>query len=112
MSWFSIDTQDQAEEWMRVIAGFEDALRLYHHKPRSLTNKYWRYLHERTQGSIAALSSLLRESALDAIETGEEAVTVEVMNRQRTSLNHETPAQRKAARRTIEKARPRRKQAQ
>lgn len=78
---FSISTPARAKEWVGVIASMEAALLLYQHQPGSLTRHHGRYLHERTGGSIASLSSLVRESAIEAVNSGTEAITRDVMDR-------------------------------
>ncbi|MFI6997190.1 TniB family NTP-binding protein [Nocardia sp. NPDC050175] len=80
MSLYKINTQDQIEEWAKIIATLEDSLLLFKHEPYSLARRHWRYLHNRTGGSIASLSHLIRESASEAIRSGIEAITVPVMD--------------------------------
>ncbi|MER7455637.1 TniB family NTP-binding protein [Micromonospora sp. NPDC126480] len=77
---FQISTAEERREWASVVKAMEDALLLYRHEPRSLALKHWRYMHERTGGSIAGLAELIRESAIYACDTGVEAVTPELMN--------------------------------
>ena len=79
MSPFSITGTAGQQEWAAVVKAMEDALMLYQHKPGSLT-KLWRYLHDRTGGSICGLSDLIRESAIEAILTGDEAITRQLMD--------------------------------
>jgi hypothetical protein len=78
MTEFPIETVDEQREWANVIKTMEDSLALYQHQPKSLLAQ-WKYLHNRTAGSICALSDLIRESAIEAILSGEEAITRELM---------------------------------
>lgn len=77
---FALETKEQAQQWISVVQTLEDALVLYQHKPGSLTRRHWRYLHDRTGGSIAALHDLIRIGAVRAIRRGTEAVTRELLD--------------------------------
>ena len=79
MSEFKVKTDVEKTEWMRVVKAMEDSLALYRHRSGSLL-KLWKYLHDRTGGSICALSDLIRESAIEAIMGGEEAITRKLMD--------------------------------
>jgi hypothetical protein len=72
---FAIATAADRTEWVTVVKTLEDALVLYRHHPHSLARTHWRYLHERTGGSIAALHTLIRRAAIRAVRDGTEAVT-------------------------------------
>jgi hypothetical protein len=76
---FAITSTEGQLEWASVIKAMEQALALHHHEPGSLT-QLWRYLHERTGGSISGLSDLVRESAIEAILNGDEAITRKLMD--------------------------------
>jgi len=78
MTEFPIKTVGEQREWADVIKSMEDSLALYRHRPGSLL-KQWKYLHDRSAGSICALSDLIRESAIEAILNGEEAITRKLM---------------------------------
>ncbi|MFH9348166.1 TniB family NTP-binding protein [Kitasatospora sp. NPDC017646] len=67
-------------EWVATIKAFEDALSLYHHEP-GLLARLAPYLYDRTDGSISALSDLIRESAIEAVLSGKEAITRTLMDR-------------------------------
>lgn len=67
------------DEWKAMIATLEEALRLHHHKPNTLTRNA-KYLHQRTGGMIGSLSHLIRASAQMAIMEGEEAITRKLMD--------------------------------
>jgi hypothetical protein len=77
---FALDSKDQAEQWIGVVQTLEQAVVLYHHEPGSLARKHWRYLHERTAGSIAALHDLIRLAAVRAVRRGIEAITRELLD--------------------------------
>ncbi|MEV4921631.1 TniB family NTP-binding protein [Streptomyces roseoverticillatus] len=77
---FSIKTETDAREWALVIKGMEDALALFRHKTGMLAAQHWEYLHDRTNGSIASLSILIREAALEAVESGTERITKKMMD--------------------------------
>jgi hypothetical protein len=64
------------DEWKGLIATMEETLILHDHPPRSLV-KLDRYLHNRTDGMIGALSHAIRGAAIDAILNGTERVTKE-----------------------------------
>lgn len=61
-------------EWDGLVATLEDALRLHHHAPGSLT-ALASYLHQRTGGMIGSLSHLIRGAAIEAILDGSEKIT-------------------------------------
>ncbi len=63
-----------------MVATLENALVLYHYDHGSLARRHWRYLHERTGGSIAALHDLIRLAAVRAVRRHAEAVTRELLD--------------------------------
>ncbi|MER5864574.1 TniB family NTP-binding protein [Kitasatospora sp. NPDC002040] len=75
---FGRTTQDQTE-WVQTIMALENTLCLFDHRPGTLPSLH-RYLYDRTQGSICALSDLIRESAIEAVDTGAEAVSEALMD--------------------------------
>jgi hypothetical protein len=77
---FTVASKDEAAEWIGVVKTLEDALVLFSHQPGSLVRQHWRYLHERTGGSIAALHNLIRLGAVRAVRTGQEAVTRDLLD--------------------------------
>jgi hypothetical protein len=77
---FTVTTKQHAEQWIGVVATLEDALVLYRHEHGSLARRHWRYLHERTGGSIAALHDLIRLAAIRAVRQDAEAVTRELLD--------------------------------
>jgi hypothetical protein len=62
------------QEWKRLVAAMEAALRLHRHQPGALPGMD-RYLHQRTGGMIGSLSHLIRAGAITAILDGSEAIT-------------------------------------
>lgn len=54
-----------------------------------MTRRHWRYLHDRTNGSIAGLHALIRRSAVRAVKLGTEAITREIMDSILLSYDHE-----------------------
>ncbi|MET0495511.1 MAG: hypothetical protein ABW000_20490 [Actinoplanes sp.] len=56
------------------------AVVLYHHEPGSLARKHWRYLHEPTAGSIAALHDLIWLAAVRAVRRGVESISRELLD--------------------------------
>jgi hypothetical protein len=80
---FSIDTTEEAKEWIGLVQGLEQALALYHHEPGSLARGHWRYLHERTLGRMAPLADMIKQSAALAISrsqaAGREEITRDLM---------------------------------
>ncbi|MBP5935799.1 TniB family NTP-binding protein [Streptomyces acidiscabies] len=86
---FALDSKTEILQWVGVVNSLESALCLYRHKKNSLTRRHWRYLFDRTDGSIAGLHALLRRSAVRAVTQGTEAVTREVMDSIVLSYAHE-----------------------
>jgi hypothetical protein len=76
---FTVTTDHARREWVAVIKAMEDALVLYRHKPAGLA-RLWRYLHDRTGGSICGLSDLIRESSIEAVLSGQEAISRSLMD--------------------------------
>ncbi|MFI5761989.1 TniB family NTP-binding protein [Streptomyces sp. NPDC051563] len=86
---FTLDSDDSILQWVGVIRSLERSLALYRHEEESLTRRHWRYLHERTDGSIAGLHALIRRSAVRAVRQGTEAITREIMDSIVLSYAHE-----------------------
>ncbi len=68
------------QEWSGLVATLEDALRLHHHRPDTLT-KLDKYLHQRTGGMIGSLSHLVRAAALTAILERSEKIDRDLLDR-------------------------------
>jgi hypothetical protein len=66
-------------EWQGLVATLEDALLLYRHTPGTLT-RLDRYLHQRTGGMIGSLSHLLRGGAIEAILSGSEQLSEQLLD--------------------------------
>lgn len=67
------------EEWQSVIGTLEESLRLHRHRPGTLL-ALDAYLHERTSGLIGSLSQLIREAAIEAIDSGAERITKRLLD--------------------------------
>lgn len=102
---FSLDSDDGILQWVGVIRSLERSLALYRHEEESLTRRHWRYLHERTDGSIAGLHALIRRSAVRAVQQGTEAITREVMDSIVLSYAHERAYAKVTELKTRQKAR-------
>ncbi|WP_411815452.1 TniB family NTP-binding protein [Gordonia sp. SND2] len=75
---FTRRTDDAVREWRELIASFERYLPLPLHIPGSLVDEF-DYLFNRTGGSIASLHDLICDTAAEAIDSGEEKVTVDLL---------------------------------
>jgi hypothetical protein len=67
------------DEWKGLVATMEQTLLLHNHPQGSLV-KLDRYLHNRADGMIGALSHAIRGAAIDAILSGTERVTKEALD--------------------------------
>jgi hypothetical protein len=95
---FNIKTPEAATEWATVINAMESRLLLFNHPTGSIARTEWRYLFERTRGSISTLSYLLRMAADEAIESGAEEINGLLLDSIRTDESTQRPyelAQRK-----------------
>lgn len=72
-------------EWKGLVAIMEDTLRLHDHRLGTLTGLD-RFLHDHTGGMIGSLSHAIRGAAIDAILTGTERITKEII--QTIPLDH------------------------
>jgi len=68
------------QEWSGLIATLEDAIRLHHHRPGTLSSLD-KYLHQRTGGMIGSLSHLVRAAALTAILERTEKIDRDLLDR-------------------------------
>lgn len=64
------------ETWVRVLKGFQDNLCLHNLSEHALT-QHAAYLHKRTGGYLKHLSHLICQAATDAIQEGDEDITLE-----------------------------------
>ncbi|MCW2903808.1 MAG: Bacterial TniB protein [Streptosporangiaceae bacterium] len=76
---FSHKNRADKEHWQALVATMEDSLRLHAHRPGTLV-AMTDYLHERTGGLIGSLPQLVREAAVDAIDTGAEKITKRILD--------------------------------
>jgi hypothetical protein len=90
-----------------VIKTMEDSLALLRHRPGTLT-RYYRYLYDRADGSICGLADLIRESAVEAVMTGQEAITKRLMDTIVISKHAEAAYQRRLKRQAISAGQARR----
>jgi AAA domain len=67
-------TGEQRQQWRRLLATLEGALRLGRHRPGTFV-RLDRYLYERTGGMIGSLLHLVRAAAIDAILDHSERIT-------------------------------------
>jgi hypothetical protein len=67
------------DAWQSVVGAFDDDLRLFNHTPGSLIDLS-EYLHQRTGGYIDSLNQLICQGAQEAIATGVEALTRDVLD--------------------------------
>ncbi|MEU7326947.1 TniB family NTP-binding protein [Streptomyces griseoviridis] len=72
---------DDYELFHQVVKALDEGLCLHHHRPGDLL-KLAAHLHRRTGGYMKALSYLVCQSAQEAIETGIEAITEELLDSQ------------------------------
>jgi hypothetical protein len=75
---FAYGSPRQRQQWQQVIATLEESLRLRRHRPGHLV-RLDEHLFGRTEGMIGSLSQLIRGAAVEAILTGREAITKEVL---------------------------------
>ncbi|WP_193241812.1 ATP-binding protein [Streptomyces phaeolivaceus] len=78
------------DEWKGLVATMEETLLLHDHPPGTLA-KLDRYLHNRTDGMIGALSHAIRGAAIDAILNGTERVTKDGLDAIPLDHTAETP---------------------
>ncbi|VBA31954.1 hypothetical protein LAUMK4_05632 [Mycobacterium persicum] len=71
---FGYATEIEKDDWAKLVATLEAALRLNRHKPGTLL-KDAAYLHQRTGGMIGSLDQLIYEAANKAITDGAEKIT-------------------------------------
>ena len=77
---FRYDTPAQITAWTRHLAGVEQQLRLMDAAPGMLTGGTMpEYLYRRTSGVVGLLERLIEDGCRDAIDTGEERLTRELL---------------------------------
>ncbi len=78
---FSYDTPASIAAWIAHLQGIESRLRLFNAGPEPLTGGTMpEYLFERTEGVVGWLSGLIEEACVAAIETGDEALTEDLLD--------------------------------
>lgn len=85
-------SDDEAEEWTRLLTRFEKHLYLVKHRPGDLV-RLADYLHDRTQGRVGALSKLLRGAAVTAVTSKTERITDKVLDQVKVDLSTDRAAQ-------------------
>lgn len=81
---FEITTREEQLVWRGIVQVLERHHCLLDHPKGSLTKDHWRYLWQRSGGSISTLTTLLRDGASKAQRSGVEALTVELLETIRT----------------------------
>lgn len=79
LSNYRIANESDNQEWIRLVAAFEQILPLPKHA-KGFLERNADYLYHRTGGSIAYLRDLICDAAIEAIDTGEEAVTLAILD--------------------------------
>lgn len=80
LSNYRIANKSDHQEWIRLVAAFEQILPLAKHEKGFLECNA-DYLYHRTGGSIAYLRDLISDAAIQAIDTGAEAITLAILDR-------------------------------
>ncbi|QFZ77391.1 AAA family ATPase [Streptomyces fagopyri] len=77
---FRYDTDDQIAAWIDHLAGVENELRLMNAPEGMLTaGTMPEYLYQRTDGVVGLLERLMEDGCRDAIETGKERLTEQLL---------------------------------
>jgi chloramphenicol 3-O-phosphotransferase len=78
---FRYDTPDGIAAWIAHLAGIEEQLRLFHAESGMLTaGAMPEYLFRRTNGVVGLLERLIEDGCMQAIDTGEERLTTELLD--------------------------------
>ncbi|MGW1055330.1 TniB family NTP-binding protein [Streptomyces sp. NPDC001130] len=83
---------DDYDLFHQVVKAFDEDLRLHRHRPGELL-KLATHLHRRTGGYMKPLSYLVCQSAQEAVETGIEAITEELLDSQLVGRFDDDPLQ-------------------
>ncbi|BFV54928.1 hypothetical protein KCMC57_up63560 [Kitasatospora sp. CMC57] len=78
-----------SEVWGRTLHGFDEKLRLHHHKRQGLL-EHAALLYRMTEGRMEHLAPLISMAAQIAIEDGTEAITAETLEEAADFLDHPT----------------------
>lgn len=76
---YTLGTDAQRLEWAQLVGGFEQYLPLPRHHTGYLVD-HAEYLFHRSGGSIATLRDLIADAAYQAIESGEERITTDLLD--------------------------------
>ena len=90
------DDCDSTQRWQSLLATFEVELVLLNSRPGDVYFELAEYVHVRTGGKIGAISQLLREGALLAVEGGGERITAELLDEIVLDEDSETASERRA----------------
>jgi hypothetical protein len=78
---FRYDTPEGIAAWITHLAGIEEHLRLFRAQPGMLTDGAMpEYLFRRTGGIVGLLERLIEDGCMQAIDTGTERLTVELLD--------------------------------
>lgn len=80
MTPFDLASDPEEDDWWTLLASLEDRLLLPGKYPGMLSDDLHDYLYERTQGLIGGLIELLTEGCWQALETGANVLTQEVLD--------------------------------
>ncbi len=77
---FTYDTPENIAAWVRHLSGIESHLRLFHASEQPLTGGTMpEYLYRRTSGVVGLLGCLVEEACMNAIETGAERLSHDLL---------------------------------
>ncbi len=86
---FRYDTPAQIDAWITHLAGIEDQLRLMQSGPGMLTSAQMpEYLFRRTGGIVGLLERLIEDGCAEAIDTGHEQLTEDLLDSVPISLGN------------------------
>lgn len=72
---FTMSTEESTNEWKTFLRTVESRLALANAHDGMLSEKLYKYIFDRTDGYIGAVSELVAGGALEAIQSGEEKIT-------------------------------------
>lgn len=87
MKAFGYTTPNEIEIFQKVVSYFEKNFLLLNHK--SITAPVMQYIHARTGGYMGPLCTLMREAAYIAIRSGEECITIRILESIRLDFDSE-----------------------
>jgi hypothetical protein len=93
---FRYDTPAGITAWINHLDGLQQNLRLFHAGPDMLTSGTMpEYLFRRTRGVVGLLESLVQEACIEAIDTGAECLTEDLLDTVTINLG-DTPGRPRA----------------